>query len=69
VAEAVTDEREGLLVAPGRPRELADALARIVSDESLRASLALAARERGASFDITRAARRIEELYREIARR
>ena len=69
VAEAVTNEREGLLVAPGRSRELADALARVVTDEALRAAMALAARERGGSFDITRAARRIEDLYREIAPR
>ena len=67
VAEAVGDGREALLVAPGRPRELADALARVVTDESLRASLASAASERGASFDVTRATRRIEELYREMA--
>jgi len=66
VAETVRDGREGLLVAPGRPRELADALARVVTDDALRAALARGARERGASFDITRAARRIENLYREI---
>jgi glycosyltransferase involved in cell wall biosynthesis len=69
VAEAVADGREGLLVAPGRPRELADALARVVTDERLRASLARAASERGASFDITRATRRIEARYREMTAR
>jgi glycosyltransferase involved in cell wall biosynthesis len=69
VAEAVADGREALLVAPGRPRELADALARVVTDESLRSSLARAARERGAAFDITRAARRIEALYQELVPR
>jgi glycosyltransferase involved in cell wall biosynthesis len=69
VAEAVTDGREGLLVAPGRPRELADALARVVTDARLRASLARAASERGASFDITRATRRIEARYREMTAR
>jgi glycosyltransferase involved in cell wall biosynthesis len=69
VAEAVRDGREGLLVAPGQPRALADALARVVTDESLRASLGRAAWERGASFDITRAARRTENIYREITAR
>jgi glycosyltransferase involved in cell wall biosynthesis len=69
VAEAVADGREALLVPPGRPRELADALARVATDESLRAALARAALERGASFDITRATRRIEALYREITAR
>ena len=39
VAETVRDGREGLLVAPGRPRELADALARVVTDDALRAAL------------------------------
>ena len=69
IMEAVANEREALLVRPGSPRELADALARVVADASLRASLARAARERGASFDITRATRRIEALYLEIAAR
>jgi hypothetical protein len=31
--------------------------------------MANAARERGAAFDITRAVRRIEEIYRELAAR
>jgi len=69
VAEAVADGREALLVPPGRPRELADALARFATDASLRAALARAAAERGAAFDITRATRRIEALYREMTAR
>jgi glycosyltransferase involved in cell wall biosynthesis len=69
VREAVVDGREALLVAPGRPGELADALARVVADDTLRASLARAAWERGVSFDIAPAARRIEALYQEMAAR
>jgi len=47
--EMVEHERNGLLVTPGSVDELAEALARLVTDESLRARLA---REAAASVDV-----------------
>lgn len=43
--EAVTDEGTGLLVAPGDPQALADAMARMAGDAKLRARLGAAGRE------------------------
>ena len=67
IPEAVTDGVEGLLVPPGQPDRLAAALARVATDPELRARLAEAAAERGASFDIRRAARALEETYRDVS--
>jgi glycosyltransferase involved in cell wall biosynthesis len=63
VPEVVTDGKEGLLVPPGSPQGLADAVARLLADDELRARMSRAALERSRSFDIRRAVRRIEEIY------
>lgn len=67
VPDAVTDGREGFLVEPGRPSELADALLRLAKDEQLRAQMGQAAYRRGTDFDIGRAVRQIENLYALLA--
>jgi L-malate glycosyltransferase len=69
VPEAVTDGVEAVLVPPERPDRFATAIADLAADPTRRAAMANAARERGAAFDITRAVRRIEEIYRELAAR
>ena len=46
VPEAVVHERHGLLVAPGRPDELAEAIARLSGDPELAARLGAAGRRR-----------------------
>lgn len=63
IPDAVTHEREGLLVQPKQPQALAEALIRMTSDDPLRHAMADAALRRGAEFDITGAVRRIEALY------
>lgn len=63
IPDAVSDGREGLLVPPGRPVELADAYLRLAKDAGLRTQMAQAAYERGADFDIRRAVRRMEDVY------
>lgn len=63
VPDAVTEGREGLLVPPGRPGELADTYVRLAKDEMLRTQMAQAAYDRGADFDIRRAVRRMEDVY------
>jgi glycosyltransferase involved in cell wall biosynthesis len=45
IPEVVQDDRTGLLVPPGQPRPLGDALARLVAAPALRAQLGRAARE------------------------
>lgn len=46
IVEIVRDGVEGLLVPPDNPRELADALARVVNDQELRAEMGRNARRR-----------------------
>lgn len=44
--ESVENMKQGLLVPPGNPRALADGLARVITNENLRNTLGLSARER-----------------------
>jgi len=67
VPDAITDGREGFLVEPGKPAELADALLRLAKDEPLRAQLGEASYQRGSDFDIGRAVRQIETVYAALA--
>jgi phosphatidylinositol alpha-mannosyltransferase len=48
--DVVRDGRDGLLVAPGDPLALAEALRRLALDERMRARMSLAARERAERF-------------------
>jgi glycosyltransferase involved in cell wall biosynthesis len=69
IPDGVLSGREGLLVPPGEPDRLADALLRVTFDEGLRLGLATAAARRGDDFDITAAARRIESAYAALVAR
>jgi colanic acid/amylovoran biosynthesis glycosyltransferase len=67
VAELVEDNASGLLVRPGRPDLLADALERLVADPDLRRQLGTAGRatvER--AFDIRRSAAEIHATFEEL---
>lgn len=64
--EVVEDGVSGLLVPAGATQELANALERLLRDETLRQRLAEAGRLRAAAFDIGRAARRLQALYEEM---
>ena len=63
VRHAVREGVEGLLVPPGRPALLAGALTQLLLDPGRRRGMAEAAEGRAAIFDISVAARRIEEVY------
>ncbi|HEX6329478.1 MAG TPA: glycosyltransferase [Jiangellaceae bacterium] len=64
IPDAVTSGREGLLVPPRRPDLLAAGLLKVVRDAGMRRDLADAAFHRGADFDISRAVRQVEAVYR-----
>lgn len=51
IPEVITDERNGLLVAPGDIAELSKAIHRLVTDDDLRTRIADAARESALRFD------------------
>jgi glycosyltransferase involved in cell wall biosynthesis len=59
---------DALLVAPGDPGALADALVAVATDPDLRGSLARASGRLAPRFDVRRAAARIAEIYDECAR-
>jgi L-malate glycosyltransferase len=67
VPEVVEHGREGLLVHPGRPRELAAALVSLLTDTQRRQQMAQAAARRGAELSIDTAVRRTEAVYHELA--
>jgi glycosyltransferase involved in cell wall biosynthesis len=62
--EVIEPEVSGILVPPGDVTALADALARVIEDESLRSRLARGARNRFLeAFDVRRYAARLEQLH------
>ncbi len=68
IPEIVEDGMNGLLVPPRDPLALAQAILRLVADESLRARLAQAARPSVARFAIEATVGRYLALYEDLAR-
>lgn len=66
IPELVTDGVEGLLVEPGRPDLLADALVSLSGDASLRAAMSTAAANRGDQLRADLSTARIEAHYRRL---
>lgn len=60
----VDDGVNGLVVPPGNPALLADALERLVSDPGLRSRLGAQAMADSTRYDIARASAEIEDIYR-----
>jgi L-malate glycosyltransferase len=69
VPELIEDGREGLLVPPGRPAELAGALITLLTDGERRERMGEAAARRGAGLSIDTAVGRTEAVYHELATR
>jgi hypothetical protein len=61
--------REGLLVPPHEPKELAKAIARLLGDPGLRAEMSNAGRLRAEAFSWPRVAARVEDYYGFVIRR
>jgi glycosyltransferase involved in cell wall biosynthesis len=67
IGEDLVDGRDALLVEPGNARALADALARLLADERLRADLAAAARALFLKrFSAERFTNALRETYAEV---
>ena len=63
-SEVIEPEVSGILVPPGDKAALADALVRVIADETLRNRLARGARARFLEkFDVRRYAVRLEQLH------
>jgi phosphatidylinositol alpha-mannosyltransferase len=65
----VRRDREGLLVPPHEPKELATAISRLLDDPDLRAKMSNAGRIRAEAFSWPRVAARVEEYYGFVIRR
>jgi phosphatidylinositol alpha-mannosyltransferase len=61
--------REGLLVPPGKPKELAAALARLLSDDELRESMGRSGRDRAQEYSWERVTAKVEDYYGFVIRR
>jgi glycosyltransferase involved in cell wall biosynthesis len=68
LASIITSGEDGVLVSPGSPTALADAVGRVMTDVDLWAKLGTAARRRATTFDARIAVARIEEIYALLAR-
>jgi glycosyltransferase involved in cell wall biosynthesis len=67
--EVVEHGKHGLVVPPGDPRALADALLTLLRDRPLRERLGREAQARAAVFDIRASVRRMEQVYQELNER
>ena len=68
IGEAVRDGVNGILVQPASPGQIAAALTALVADESLRARLGTAARDRATDFGLQRWYQRLVRLWTDLAR-
>jgi glycosyltransferase involved in cell wall biosynthesis len=66
--EMVTDDETGLVVRPGDPTALRDAMQRLLYDKNLRENLGRAAKQRVAQFDARVVVPQIEEAYEDLLR-
>lgn len=66
IPEVVLDGETGILVPPGDPRALGEALVRLASDRKLREEMGRGARELARDFDVGRMVRGTEAVYREV---
>ncbi|ULE35862.1 glycosyltransferase family 4 protein [Mycobacterium sp. IDR2000157661] len=67
IGEVITDGVDGLVVEAGDARQIADALAALVTDETLRRRIGLAARERARGFALSGWYARLAELWASLA--
>ncbi len=67
VPQVITDGVDGIVVPPGRPEAVVDALATLSADPELRARLGAAAKVKSAMFDVASASHEVEGIYRDLA--
>jgi len=65
-ADVIEDGVSGMLVPPGNPPAMADAVCKVLDDDKLRVRLVKAEKERAGLFDIRPMVDKFEELYAEI---
>ena len=68
IPQVLEDEVDALLVPPGDPRLLAQAMKRLAADPKLRDRLGQQAKLRSSMFDIAEASRAVGEIYVQVAK-
>jgi glycosyltransferase involved in cell wall biosynthesis len=69
IPEYVVEGTTGLLVQPGDPAALADAVVRVLGDRSLATSLGAAGADHAKQYDARACTSRVDDLYDELLRR
>jgi glycosyltransferase involved in cell wall biosynthesis len=69
IVDMIVDGENGLLVPPGDDGELAEAMARLLTDSDLRVRLAAGAHERVQGFTASSVVERLEAVYARVAPR
>jgi glycosyltransferase involved in cell wall biosynthesis len=67
VPQVLEDEVDALLVPPGDPSSLVEAIKRLASDQELRERLGRRAKLRSSMFDIAEASRAVGDIYLQVA--
>ena len=67
IPQVLQDESEAILVPPGEPAALAQAMKRLASDPELRDRLGRQAKLRSSMFDIAEANRAVGDIYLQVA--
>jgi glycosyltransferase involved in cell wall biosynthesis len=68
IPQILEDEVDALLVPPGDPGALVEAMTRLASDPELRERLGRRAKLRSSMFDIVEASRTVEDIYLQVGR-
>lgn len=66
IPEVISDGVDGLLVPPGDPTRLADAIVSVLDDPATRADLGSRGRRRAEHFDLADAVRKTEAIYARV---
>ena len=67
LGEVLDGGRSALVVPPGEPAPLADAIVRLLQDRGLASELAAGAKELSKKYDISQTVRNLESLYEEVS--
>ena len=66
IPEVIQDQREGLLISPGAPAQLREALICLIENEDRRLAMGRQARQRAQGFDAHRYAARLLNVYEQV---
>ena len=66
LTDIVVDGETGILIEPGKPQALREAMSTLVDNPALRQRMGIRAKQRVTKFQATAVVSRIEAIYREL---